>query len=80
MSKDKLLRRLSSLGFSMQEYRLFLDTHPQNSEAQELFDNTKKKYDAVLEEYEKQFGPLTLNGLNSDDWLKNPWPWDNDAN
>ena len=77
MNKEKLLRRLSSLGFSMHEYRLFLDTHPENEEALALFNETKKKHDAVCKEFEEQFGPLTLNGLNSDEWLENPWPWDN---
>ncbi len=80
MNKDKLLKRVSSLGFAMQEYRLFCDTHPNNMEAQEMFNSYRKKYEAVKEEYEKQFGPLTLNGYNSDEWLKDPWPWENAAN
>lgn len=77
MNKAKLLRRVSELGFAMHELRLFLDTHPNDPEAQALFDKYRKKYDAVKDEYEKQFGPLTLNGYNSDEWLKDPWPWDN---
>lgn len=80
MNKSKLLRRISSLGFSMHEYRLFLDTHPGDPQATELFNTCKKKYEAAKEEYEKQFGPLTLNGYNSDEWLKDPWPWDNANN
>ena len=27
-------------------------------------------------EYEARFGPLTLNGANSDAWLQDPWPWE----
>ncbi len=80
MNKDKLLRRVSALGFAMYEYRLFCDTHPDNAEAREMFESYRKKYEAVKEEYEKQFGPLSLNGYNSDEWLKDPWPWDNSAN
>ncbi len=80
MSKTKLLRRVSALGFAMQEFRLFLDTHPDDTDALELFNNYKKKYDAAKDEYEKEYGPLTLNGYNSDEWLKNPWPWDNADN
>lgn len=80
MSKDKLLRRVSALQFAMYELRLFLDTHPDNMEAQEMMNSYRKKYEAVRAEYEKEFGPLTLNGYNSDEWLKDPWPWDNSAN
>lgn len=80
MTKDKLLRRVSALQFAMYELRLFLDTHPNSAEAQEMLNAYKKKYEAVKAEYEKQFGPLTLNGYNSDEWLKDPWPWDNAAN
>lgn len=80
MNKTKLLRRVSELGFAMHEFRLFLDTHPDDTDALELFNSYKKKYEAAKEEYEKQFGPLTLNGYNTDEWLKNPWPWDNADN
>ncbi|MDD6621060.1 MAG: spore coat protein CotJB [Eubacteriales bacterium] len=79
MSKSKLLKRLSALGFAMYECRLFCDTHPDDQEALELLNSYKKKYEAVKAEFEKEFGPLTLNGYNSDDWLNDPWPWDNSA-
>lgn len=80
MNRDKLLARVSALGFAMQEYRLFCDTHPNNAEAQELFNTYKKKYELAKAEFEKQFGPLSLNGYNSDEWLQDPWPWDNAGN
>lgn len=74
--KEKLMLRLSSAQFGMQEMRLFLDTHPDDEQAKELYDKYKTKYDTLKKEYEKEYGPLTLNGKNSDEWLKNPWPWD----
>lgn len=80
MNKDKLLRRVSALGFAMYELRLFCDTHPNNMDALKMLNSYQKKYDAVKAEYEKEYGPLTLNGYNSDEWLKDPWPWDNEAN
>ena len=80
MSRDKLLRRLSSLGFAVYECRLYIDTHPDSREAREMLENYNKKYEAVKSEYEKEYGALTLNGENSDDWLRDPWPWDNAAN
>lgn len=80
MKKEKLLRRVSALQFATYELRLFLDTHPDNKEALEMMNSYKKKYEAVKAEYEKEFGPLTLNGYNSDEWLKDPWPWENEAN
>ena len=37
----------------------------------------KKK---LVDEYEKNFGPLTIDGLNMGDndwnWSKSPWPWE----
>lgn len=80
MNKRKLAKRLSALGFAMYELRLYLDTHPDDGEAEKMFDSYSKKYEAVKEEYESRFGPLTLNGENSEEWLKDPWPWDNADN
>ena len=78
--KKKLLTRLSSAGFALYETRLFLDTHPESKEAREMLEKYQAKYDALKKEYEEQFGPLTLSGSNSDEWLCDPWPGDNDFN
>ena len=61
----------------MYELRLYCDTHPNDAEALAMLNSYKKKYQSVMAEYEKAFGPLTLNGYNSDEWLQDPWPWDN---
>ena len=74
--KEKLLKRLSSAQFAMYELRLFLDTHKDDSEALKMYEKYQSKYDTLKKEYEEQFGALTLNGKNSDEWLKDPWPWD----
>lgn len=74
--KNKLLMRLSSVQFAMQEFREYLDTHTKDIEAQEMYEKYCKKFKILKEEYEKEYGPLTLNGKNSDEWLKDPWPWD----
>lgn len=78
--RKKLLTRLSAMNFGMVETRLFLDTHPDDPEANALYNKYYEKYKALVKEYEEKYGPLTLNGLNSDDWLKDPWPWDNAFN
>lgn len=75
--KKKLLIRLSSMNFAMLEMRLFLDTHPDDKEALAMLKKYREKYDVLKKEYEEQFGPLTLNGMNSDEWICDPWPWDN---
>jgi len=74
--KNKLLIRLSSMQFAMFETRLYLDTHPNDKEALQMFAKYKDKYEALRKEYEEKYGPLTLNGMNSDEWLLDPWPWD----
>lgn len=58
MNREKLLRRVSVLGFAMYECRLFCDTHPENTEALALLDSYTKKYNIAKDEFEKQFGPL----------------------
>lgn len=78
--KKKLLIRLSSMQFAMLEMRIFLDTHPNDDEALAMYNKYREKYKSLAKEFEEQFGPLTLNGYNSDEWLCDPWPWDNAFN
>ncbi|MBR7060126.1 MAG: spore coat protein CotJB [Eubacterium sp.] len=74
--REKLLKRLSAAQFALYELRLFLDTHKDDKEALAMFDKYKSKFETLKKEFEEQFGPLTLNGQNSDEWLKDPWPWE----
>lgn len=76
MKREQLLRRLSAVQFALWETHVFLDTHAGDPKATEMQKKYSSKYNALVEEYEKQFGPLQLNGSNSDQWLQNPWPWD----
>ncbi len=72
-----MLLRVSAAQFAMWEMRIYMDTHLDNAEAQELYKKYLNRYEKLKEEYEEKFGPLVLGEGNSDDWLKDPWPWDN---
>ena len=56
MEKKKLLKRLSALGFAMYECRLYCDTHPNDTEALQMLNDYKSKYEAVKAEFLKQAG------------------------
>lgn len=74
--REKLLLRLSSAQFANWELHMYLDTHPNDMHALAM----QKKYAdlaaALMQEYEKKYGPLTPNTGVAADWLQNPWPWD----
>ena len=77
------LHELQALGFAVQELGEYLDTHADDREAFELFQNYAKLYREGRKAYEEAFGPLTM--LSSADggdydWLKGPWPWEYEAN
>ncbi len=77
MNREKALLRLSSIQFAMWEMRMYLDTHLENIEAQKLYEKYKAQFEKEKTDFEEKFGPITLNSNNSDEWLKDPWPWDN---
>lgn len=73
------LTELQALQFVVHELGLYLDTHPDDTEAFTLF----REYVALEREgkkrYEELYGPLTLTAAASSDcfsWLNDPWPWD----
>ncbi|MCD8340570.1 MAG: spore coat protein CotJB [Clostridiales bacterium] len=73
------LAQLQALDFVLQELALYLDTHKDDEEAFELF----QQYTALMERsrasYERQNGPLNLTAAAADSswqWTHSPWPWD----
>ena len=66
------------LDFMALDLHLYLNTHPQDSDALALFSTTTAKAAAARDKYEAAFGPLTAGGTAPDTgwpWIDNPWPW-----
>lgn len=78
MNKDCLLKKLTALDFKAVDLQLYLDTHPCDEEALEMYNETVMAADELRAEYEEKYGPLfsfrSLGGKKYR-WLDNPWPW-----
>ena len=73
---------LQVLAFAIQELALYLDTHRDDQEALELYQNYQEMYHKLRAAYEAQYGPL--NHMHPQEgpyrWLDDPWPWEYCAN
>ena len=73
------LSELQVLSFAIQELALYLDTHRDDQEALEVYQNYQKLYTHCREEYLRSHGPM--NHMQDTDgtqytWLNDPWPWE----
>lgn len=74
---------LQTLSFMIQELALYLDTHPEDREALELYQNYQKLYCKLAEEYGEKVGQLNHKQPSRSEryrWLDDPWPWEYAAN
>jgi spore coat protein JB len=77
--RDILTKKLSSLAFAMYDIRLYLDTHPDSTDAMAKFDNLNDKFMPLKEQFEAEYGPLMSRDAPSPvQWIKGPWPWEVD--
>jgi spore coat protein JB len=77
--KDMLMRKIRAVDFALWETHLFLDTHPDDTEALALNAKYKKRRDTLVSEYESKFGPLDMSRVSSEkrwQWINEPWPWE----
>lgn len=82
MNKRAMEKEIARLSFSMDELRLFLDTHPKDTQALEAFRALGKKRREQLERYCERFGPMDAYGAGEGgrwDWVLQPWPWEKEA-
>lgn len=81
MEALQLKREIDSLEFALYDLNLFLDTHHENTAAQNMYKQTYAKYTAAREEYLKMTGcpyPLMQRAhAGSSVWINTPWPWEN---
>lgn len=77
-SRQKLMNNITLSSFGLNDINLFLDTHPNDRQALELYRQYKKIRDDAMAGYTENYGPLTP--YDSADtvcwtWVDNPWPW-----
>ena len=72
------LTELQTMAFIIQEMALYLDTHRDDQEALEVYQNFQRMYQQGRETYEKECGPLNHMSMTNGayKWLDDPWPWE----
>lgn len=80
--RKKLMQEIGECEFMMIDIGLFLDTHPDCTQALAQFAVHRMSYDRNVAEYERNYGPLTMYAVSSDNywsWIGMPWPWEMEA-
>ena len=81
--RQKALMRVQTYGFALDEAVLFLDTHPKDSEALKYYHKALAEYNAAVNNYVHNFGPLDASQVKSFDkwtWVEGCMPWEEECN
>lgn len=73
------LKELMALDFKLYDLQLYLNTHPFDRDALEMYQELADEAEEARMKYEEMYGPLkAINGATDCEWLwiKNPWPWE----
>ena len=73
----RLLQAVDEASFYMQDLKLYLDTHPNDTTAIEMFREACRQYKTCKDAFENSCYPLQACGTRDDncwDWLKGAWP------
>ena len=80
---NTMLHQIQALNFATSELGLYLDTHPGDQDALDLFNQYVEMYEEAMQKYEQMHGPtFQMNaGIGGKyQWVDGPWPWEYEAN
>nr|WP_197969963.1 spore coat protein CotJB [Mesobacillus harenae] len=73
------LSNIQAADFVLVELTLYLDTHQDDIQAMEQFNQYAQYSKQLKQEFEAKYGPLLQYGNSYTDanwsWAKSPWPW-----
>ncbi|MDR1541503.1 MAG: spore coat protein CotJB [Clostridiales bacterium] len=79
MEKKVLLENIQTLDFMALDLHLYLNTHPRDFEALQMYNRVVASCDKCRSYYETTFGPLCSYrsaGLPNWTWSSEAWPWE----
>ena len=81
LDRSELMKKIQALSFAKTETELYLDAHPDAAAAMEYYTDLVGRLEAVTEEYEAKYGPITATSSvgASWQWVKGKWPWQLDS-
>lgn len=74
---EELMRAIMEADFFAQDLKLYLDTHPNDARALEMFREACRQYKACKAAFEDSFYPITAHSAGMDDcwnWTDGVWP------
>ena len=82
MKRQQLYAYITRISFAVNDITLYLDTHPEDTDAISYFNHYKKLREEALREYARLYGPLTVDLAKPEctfDWASMPLPWEGGA-
>lgn len=64
--RNALLNELDAVSFCVNDLTLYLDTHPTDTQALDLFGQYLEKRKTLMEEFESKFEPLTIDCVKAE--------------
>lgn len=80
MNRNELMQYISELEFALVDLNLYLDTHPDNAEALEMFTKLAATLKSLKADYAKKYAPITAMDVRNEtpfEWVssEHKWPW-----
>ena len=83
-NKSDIILKIQELTFACVDLNLYLDNHPDDTCAINMYNSFSKQLNEVIRNYESKYGPLTNFGYAPSQypwqWVCDPWPWDREFN
>lgn len=79
MTEQELLARISEIQFVCVELNLYIDTHPDDTDALEDYYNYSTMLKELIASYDEQYGPLMGFGhsaTTAGSWVCSAWPFE----
>jgi len=78
--KEELLINLGQMHFAMHEANLYLDNFPNDMNMLNKFNEFRKSYEALLNDYQSKYGPIEITSPYMTNtpfaWSNDKFPWD----
>ena len=78
--RNSLMKEIMAYSFAAHEWNLYLNTHPTDRMALEMFRRMADKAAELKKKYAEKFGPIVAEDVENTHewtWVCDPWPWNN---